>query len=107
MAHALSPAFFSIRVLLVVFARQLAMWSMMLVAPTPGGSGFAEYIFSNFLSDVIPVGASIQVGTAAVIALLWRLVTYYPYLIMGVFILPKWLGRSFRKKEPVLPQKAN
>lgn len=106
-ANALFLAFFSISDHLLVFARQLAMWIMMLVAPTPGGSGFAEYIFSNFLSDVIPVGASIQVGTAAVIALLWRLVTYYPYLIMGVFILPKWLGRSFGKKEPVVSQKAN
>lgn len=99
-ANALFMAFFTLSDHFLVFARQLAMWIMMLVAPTPGGSGFAEYIFSNFLSDVIPVGASIQVGTAAVIALLWRLVTYYPYLIMGVVILPKWLRRSFGKKQP-------
>lgn len=98
-ANALFMAFFSLSDHFLVFARQLAMWIMMLVAPTPGGSGFAEYIFSNFLSDVIPVGASIQVGAAAVIALLWRLVTYYPYLIMGAFILPKWLRTSFGKRQ--------
>lgn len=105
-ANALFMAFFTLSDQFLVFARQLAMWIMMLVAPTPGGSGFAEYIFTNFLSDVIPVGASIQVGTAAVIALLWRLVTYYPYLIMGAVILPRWLRRSFGKKQPALPQEA-
>lgn len=98
-ANALFMAFFTISDHFLVFARQLAMWIMMLVAPTPGGSGFAEYIFTNFLSDVIPVGAAIQVGTAAVIALLWRLVTYYPYLIMGAVILPRWLRNSFGKKQ--------
>ena len=55
-ANALFMAFFTLGDQFLVFARQLAMWIMMLVAPTPGGSGFAEYIFSNFLSDVIPVG---------------------------------------------------
>lgn len=94
-ANALFMAFFTLSDQFLVFARQLAMWIMMLVAPTPGGSGFAEYIFTHFLSDVIPAGASVQVGAAAVIALLWRLVTYYPYLIMGVIILPRWLRRSF------------
>lgn len=101
-ANALFMAFFALGDQLLVFARQLAMWIMMLVAPTPGGSGFAEYIFTHFLNDVIPVDASIQVGTAAVIALLWRLVTYYPYLVMGALILPRWLRRSFgRKTQPV------
>lgn len=94
-ANALFMAFFAIGDHLLLFARQLAMWIMMLVAPTPGGSGFAEYIFSNFLSDIIPVDASMQVGAAALIALLWRIVTYYPYLVMGAVILPRWLRQSF------------
>lgn len=106
-ANALFLAFFAISDQFLVFARQLAMWIMMLVAPTPGGSGFAEYIFSNFLSDVIPVGASIQIGTAAVIALLWRLVTYYPYLIIGAVILPRWLRQSFGKKKDATPISAD
>ena len=106
-ANALFMAFFTISDHFLVFARQLAMWIMMLVAPTPGGSGFAEYIFTNFLSDVIPVGAAIQVGTAAVIALLWRLVTYYPYLIMGAVILPRWLRNSFTKKNSTTAQKVD
>lgn len=96
-ANALFMAFFALGDQFLVFARQLAMWIMLLVAPTPGGSGFAEYLFTHFLNDVIPVDAVIRVGTAAVIALLWRLVTYYPYLIMGAVILPRWLRRSFGK----------
>lgn len=28
----------------LIFARQLVMWIMMLVSPTPGGSGFAEFV---------------------------------------------------------------
>lgn len=98
-ANAIFMAFFTFSEHFLVFARQLAMWIMMLVAPTPGGSGFAEYIFTNFLGDVIPVDAAIQAGTAAVIALMWRLITYYPYLIIGVIILPRWFRRSFPKKK--------
>lgn len=106
-ANALFLAFFAVGDHLLVFARQIAMWIMMLVAPTPGGSGFAEYIFSNFLSDVIPIHSSAQVGAAALIALLWRLVTYYPYLVMGAVILPRWLRRSFVKRSKSLPKNIN
>lgn len=90
-ANALIVAFFGIYQLgwfdhFVVFGKQLAMWIMMLVAPTPGGAGFAEYIFKEFLAAFIPVGAGVA------IALAWRLVSYYPYLIMGALLLPKWLS---------------
>lgn len=97
-ANALFMAFFSISDQLLVFARQLAMWVPMIISPTPGGSGFAEYIFQNFLSDVIPVDAATQRGTAAMIALLWRGVTYYPYLIIGAILLPRWIGKKFIAK---------
>lgn len=90
-ANMIFMAFFSISDHLVVFARQFAMWIMMIVSPTPGGSGFAEYIFQNFLGDQLPVDAATQVGTITMIALMWRLITYYPYLMIGAFILPKWL----------------
>lgn len=76
----------------VVFGKQLAMWIMLLVSPTPGGSGFAEWVFKEFLGGFLPVG--ICVG----MALCWRLVSYYPYLVMGAIILPKWI-REFVKKQ--------
>jgi glycosyltransferase 2 family protein len=63
---------------------------MMLVSPTPGGSGFAEYVFTNYLVDFLPMSS-----VAVVMALVWRLITYYPYLIAGSIIFPKWLKDKF------------
>ena len=75
---------------LLLFARQLVMWIMMLVMPTPGGSGFTEYLFKVYLSDFIP-----EASLAILMALFWRLVTYYPYLIMGAIIFPRWVKSKF------------
>ncbi len=94
-ANALILAFFSVSDQFLLFARQLVMWIMMLVMPTPGGSGFAEYIFTTYCSDLISVPASLQLGAAALIAFLWRGVTYYPYLIAGAVIFPRWIKRNF------------
>ncbi len=93
--------FFNVRVFdfmdhILIFARQLVMWIMMLVSPTPGGSGFAEFVFTRYLGDFIPVGFPV------VMALIWRLVSYYPYLFIGAVMLPRWLAGRFsgsRKKE--------
>ena len=76
----------------LMFARQLVMWIMMLVSPTPGGSGFAEYVFSRFLGEFLP-GA----GLAVAMAVVWRLISYYPYLFAGVVILPHWIKTKFGK----------
>ncbi|MCQ2203076.1 MAG: flippase-like domain-containing protein [Bacteroidales bacterium] len=76
----------------IVFGKQLAMWIMMLVSPTPGGSGFAEWVFKEFLSGFLPIGMGVAM------ALCWRLVSYYPYLIMGAIILPKWVRNILHKK---------
>lgn len=77
----------------LIFARQLVMWIMMLVSPTPGGSGFAEFVFKEYLGEFLP-----SAGVAIAMAILWRLVTYYPYLFAGVLIVPKWANRHFGKK---------
>lgn len=76
----------------LIFARQLVMWIMMLVSPTPGGSGFAEFVFSKYLGEFLP-----SAGVAIAMAILWRLISYYPYLFIGAFIVPKWIARSFGK----------
>lgn len=89
-ANAIFMAFVTISDHLLVFARQLAMWVPMIISPTPGGAGFAEYIFSNFLSDVTHVS---DAGITPLIALLWRGVTFYPYLIIGALIIPRWLAK--------------
>ena len=74
---------------LFVFGKQLVMWIMMLITPTPGGSGFAEYIFKEFLAAFIPA------GTGVAMALIWRIISYYPYLFIGAFVVPKWIKRKF------------
>ena len=76
----------------LIYARQLIMWVIIHISPTPGSSGIAEFVFSDFLKDFIPVGFS------PAIALLWRLISYYPYLFIGFFILPNWLKRSHKTK---------
>lgn len=77
---------------ILMFARQLVMWIMMVILPTPGGSGIVELIFSEYMTEFIPGS-----GFDVLMALLWRLVTYYPYLLIGVLVLPKWIKRVFSK----------
>ena len=84
----------------LIFARQLVMWIMMLVSPTPGGSGFAEYVFSTYLGEFLP-----NAGVAIAMAILWRLISYYPYLFVGAFIVPRWVARSFGKKSSARTKK--
>lgn len=98
-ANALIMAFFSVSDQFLLFARQLVMWIMMLIMPTPGGSGFAEYIFSNYCSDLIRVPLAMQLGAATLIAILWRGVTYYPYLAIGAIIFPRWIKQKFLKRQ--------
>ncbi len=75
----------------LLFARQLVMWIMMLVSPTPGGSGFSEFVFSEYLGDFMPQVA----GIAIIMAFIWRLFTYYPYLFVGAVMVPKWIKNKF------------
>jgi len=90
--------FFDIQDHFLIFARQLVMWLMMLVSPKPGGSGFAEFVFTRYLGEFFPIA-----GMVVAMALVWRIVTYYPYLIAGALIIPKWLRTKFKK--PVLHKK--
>ncbi|MBI9056956.1 MAG: flippase-like domain-containing protein [Labilibaculum sp.] len=82
---------YSIAEHIMIFARQLVMWIMMLVSPTPGGSGFSEWVFTKYLGEFLP-----SAGVAASMALLWRLISYYPYLFIGVYILPRWIKKHFK-----------
>lgn len=73
---------------ILIFGRQLVMWVILLISPTPGGAGVAEFVFSGFLGDLIPF------GLAGILALLWRLFSYYPYLFIGAIILPGWIQKT-------------
>jgi uncharacterized protein (TIRG00374 family) len=91
-------AFFAVRDHVLIFARQLVMWVAMLISPTPGGSGIAEIMFSKYLGEYIRFA-----GFAVALALLWRLVTYYPYLIIGAFMVPRWISDNFMSKKKPSP----
>jgi glycosyltransferase 2 family protein len=73
----------------LIYARQLIMWVILLISPTPGGSGVAEYFFSIFLGEFIGAGLSTP------LAILWRLISYYPYIFIGVLVLPIWIRRVY------------
>ena len=94
-ASADSSALSSFSDQILIYARQLVMWVIMLISPTPGSSGVAEFAFSGFLKEFIPL------GLVGALALLWRLISYYPYLFIGAIVLPRWLRATSpkRKKE--------
>jgi uncharacterized protein (TIRG00374 family) len=93
--NALFLAFFLVKGHVIIFARQLVMWIMMLVSPTPGGSGFSEYVFKEYLAEFIEVPVDHLPFIIIALALIWRLISYYPYLIIGAFIFPKWVSKRF------------
>jgi len=76
----------------LIYAKQLIMWIVLMISPIPGGSGIAEYLFSDFLSSFIPPGLS------SALAVLWRFLSYYSYLIVGLIVFPLWLKRVFSRK---------
>lgn len=92
--NAIFMAFFQVHDNLLIFARQFVMWVVMVISPTPGGSGISEFIFKQYLSEFIPLA-----GVVPLIVLLWRLLTYYNYLFVGALIVPRWVKKSFGKKE--------
>lgn len=77
---------------LTIFARQIVMWITMLISPTPGSSGTAEFFFTQFFKEML--GEYTFVSN-----IFWRLMTYYPYLLLGAFFLPKWIRRVFFVKK--------
>lgn len=73
---------------LLVFGRQFVVWVVLMVSPTPGGSGISEWLFTNYYGDLIG-----DVSIALVLALLWRILSYYIYLIAGCCLLPTYFSK--------------
>ncbi|MFY0627964.1 MAG: flippase-like domain-containing protein [Reichenbachiella sp.] len=78
---------------MVVFSRQIIMWIVMLISPTPGAAGFAEYFFKPFFQEYLG-------NYTLVTAIFWRLMSYYPYLLLGAIFLPRWIKNRFFEKKP-------
>lgn len=76
----------------IIFARQIVIWVVMMVCPTPGGAGLSEWLFSEYYGDLVATA-----GIALIMAIFWRLITYYLYLCIGAIIVPGWLSSSLNK----------
>jgi uncharacterized membrane protein YbhN (UPF0104 family) len=86
-------AFFVVDDHILLYARQLVMWVILLIGVTPGSSGIAEIAFGGFFKDFITVA-----GVGGALALIWRLFTYYIYMFIGSIVLPKWLRNTSGRK---------
>lgn len=76
----------------LIFGRNLTYKVILLIAITPGGAGIAEGAFPTFFGKFI--------GTPTMtnfMVLLYRIVTYYLYLVLGAIFLPRWVTRIFGK----------
>lgn len=80
-----------------IFARQFVIWVVLMVSPTPGGAGLSEWLFSEYYGDLVGTA-----GMALILAVFWRIITYYLYLLIGAVMVPSWLSKTysrFRKQE--------
>ncbi|MCC6251058.1 MAG: flippase-like domain-containing protein [Bacteroidia bacterium] len=79
---------------LLLYSKQIIIGILNIVSPTPGGSGLAEIMFSQFFKAELQNNLTL----ATALALLWRLISYYPYIFAGAIILPRWVKRVYDKK---------
>jgi len=87
----------------LIYARSEMMHSITQFIPTPGGSGGIELLFGDFYEDYFSKGIS------SIVVLIWRLITYYPYLIIGLILVPNWIRKVWlrRKRDAQKKQRAN
>lgn len=76
----------------IILARQFVIWIVLMVSPTPGGSGLSEWLFSEYYGDLVPTA-----GMALILAIMWRVISYYIYLLIGAGIVPIWLKSTIEK----------
>ena len=75
-----------------IYARLVAMFTIMTFSPTPGGAGLAEIALANFISDYVPLGIGM------VVALIWRGMAYYGYLLLGALVAPGWVNARLKER---------
>ncbi|MCW5907553.1 MAG: flippase-like domain-containing protein [Chitinophagales bacterium] len=74
-----------------IYARQFVTWIFIVLPTTPGASGVAEMAFMAMNCEFMPEGLSAAITT------LWRIYSYYIYLVIGALILRVWLKGVFKK----------
>ena len=76
----------------IILARQVVIFAVAMITPFPGGSGLAEITFDQFLVEYTQ-------GITAIITPIWRLITYYLILFIGVAVIPGWLRRKWGRQD--------
>lgn len=76
----------------LIFAREFVLWIVLNVSPTPGGAGLSEWLFSEYYGDLVS-----SAGMALILAIFWRIISYYVYLGIGAIIIPGWFKNSVQK----------
>lgn len=79
----------------LIFAKHVVLWVVMLISITPGATGQAELAFAELFKGFLGEYSDM-------VAVLWRVFTYYPYLLAGFILLPRWIERVFKVKKPVV-----
>ncbi len=74
----------------LIYAKQYALWLMFYLPSTPGSSGLAEAIYMAFYCPYF------EQGMSGVIAFIWRFISYYIYVILGIFLI--FWGMRTKKK---------
>ncbi|WP_187262139.1 lysylphosphatidylglycerol synthase transmembrane domain-containing protein [Pontibacter beigongshangensis] len=82
---------------LLIFARNLIYKIVLMMSVTPGAAGVAEIAFPAFFGMFLG-------SFTTVIVLLYRLLTYYLYLLLGAIVFPRWAARVFSSKSEMAEQ---
>ena len=69
------------------------MFVIIAFSPTPGGAGFVEILFNGFLTDYME-----SATYSTMISTIWRILTYYSYLLVGVVIIPNWIRNVLNER---------
>lgn len=62
---------------------QWILWMVSMISPTLGGSGLAELMFGWYYRDYFSDASMVVIAV-----MIWRLLSYYSYLIIGTILLP-------------------
>ncbi|MCO6479489.1 MAG: flippase-like domain-containing protein [Phaeodactylibacter sp.] len=76
-----------------LYARLETMFVIIAFSPTPGGAGFVEILFGGFLSDYVT-----NPTYATLISTIWRLLSYYTYLLAGAIVIPNWIREVLNER---------
>ena len=77
---------------LIIYGRSQNLYIISAYTPTPGSAGFSELLFNGFFKDFVPSSISI------IVVIIWRLISYYFYLLAGVIVVPNWINKILKRR---------